>query len=95
MENIILHVYYTGEKENLQAFVKEMQEGGLQAGVKSEDGCGQYDYFFPADGGSYVVLLENWRDAEALQTHMDQPRMAEIRALKDKLGLTTRIERYE
>ncbi len=95
MENIILHVYYTGEAENLRAFVKEMQEGGLQAGVKAEDGCGQYDYFFPADGGDYVVLLEQWRDADALQVHMDQPRMTEIRALKDKLGLSTRIERYE
>lgn len=94
MDNIVLHVYYTGEEESLRAFVREMRESGLQQGVKEEDGCGQYDYFFPAAGGG-VLLLENWRDEAALNAHLARPRMGEIRALKERLGLATRMERYE
>lgn len=94
MEKIVLHVYYSGAEEALRTFVREM-ESGLQRDVKAEDGCEQYDYFLPVDGEPCVLLLERWRDAEALRRHMAQPRMEEIRAQKERLGLTTRVERYE
>ncbi|MGM9661845.1 MAG: putative quinol monooxygenase [Oscillospiraceae bacterium] len=95
MDSIVLHVYYTGEEELLRAFAREMRQSGLQQGVREEDGCGQYDYFFPADGSGTLLLLERWRDASALEAHLARPRMGEIRALKERFGLETRMERYE
>ena len=95
MENIILHVTYFCKEGMAQDFVNAVKDSGVQALVRAEDGCLQYDYHLSLEQDNAVVLLEKWRDAAALQVHMDQPRMAEIRALKDKLGLTTRIERYE
>lgn len=95
MENIILHVYYKGADDNAAKFAEEMMNGGLQKEVKAEQGCIQYDYFKPADGSSGVLLLECWKDAEALAAHSVSPAMEKIRALKTKYALETKIERYE
>ena len=95
MDGIVLHVYYTGEAEGLRDFLQGMRESGLQQGVREEDGCGQYDYFLPAESGNTLLLLERWRDAAALTAHLARPRMGEIRALKERCGLISHMERYE
>ena len=93
MENIVLHVYYTGEKA--KAFVEEMESSGLQAAVKSEDGCLQYDYFVPTQDAGVALLLEKWRDSSAIEAHNASENMVKLKATKAKYGLTTKIERYE
>ena len=95
MEHIILHVYYHGKAGEAAAFVREMKEQGLQKKVKNEDGNFQYDYFLSTEDADTVLLLEQWRDADALAAHLTRPTMDEIRALKAKHGLETRLERYE
>ena len=93
MENIVLHVYYTGEQA--RAFVEEMQSGGLQAAVKAEDGCLQYDYFLPTQDAGVALLLEKWRDQTAIEKHNAGENMVKLKAVKAKYGLETKIERYE
>ena len=93
MENIVLHVYYTGEKA--KEFATEMDTGGLQAAVKAEDGCLQYDYFLPTQDANTVLLLEKWRDQTAIEKHNASDNMVKLKATKAKYGLETKIERYE
>ena len=93
MENIVLHVYYTGEKA--RAFVEEMECGGLQAAVKAGDGCLQYDYFLPTQDAKTALLLEKWRDTAAIEAHNASENMVKLKATKAKYGLETKIERYE
>ena len=93
MENIVLHVYYTGAQA--KAFVEEMQSGGLQAAVKAEDGCLQYDYFLPTQDVKTALLLEKWRDQAAIEKHNASDNMVKLKAVKAKYGLETKIERYE
>ena len=93
MENIVLHVYYTGAQA--KAFVEEMQSGGLQAAVKAEDGCLQYDYFVPTQDTGVALLLEKWRDSAAIEKHNASENMVKLKATKAKYGLETKIERYE
>lgn len=93
MENIVLHVYYTGEQA--RAFVEEMESGGLQAAVKSEDGCLQYDYFLPRQEAGVALLLEKWRDSAAIEKHNASDNMVKLKATKAKYDLETKIERYE
>ena len=93
MENIVLHVYYTGEKA--RAFVEEMESGGLQAAVKAENGCLQYDYFVPTQDAKTALLLEKWRDTAAIEAHNASENMVKLKATKAKYGLETKIERYE
>ena len=93
MENIVLHVYYTGAQA--KDFVEEMQTGGLQAAVKAEDGCLQYDYFVPAQDAGVALLLEKWRDRAALDAHTNGEPMRALKAVKAKYDLETKVERYE
>lgn len=55
-----------------------------QDAVLNEDGCLKYEYI-PAEGVPDLVLLEEeWTSLQAQQTHLKQPHMARIAALKDQ-----------
>ncbi len=93
MAHVILHCYYTGEEAAVRGFVEEMISSGLRREVLEEDGCVQYDYFFPALPQPCVLLMERWRDEQALAQHMNGAVMVKIRAVKAKYGIDTRLER--
>ena len=95
MENIILHVYYRCKSGVAQDFVRAIKESGAQDFVRAEDGCIQYDYTLSLEEPDTVVLLEKWRDGEALAAHMQQPHMETIKELKSRFALDAVIERYE
>ena len=95
MENIILHVYYRCKSGVAQDFVRAIKESGAQDLVRAEDGCIQYDYTLSLEEPDTVVLLEKWRDSDALAAHMQQPHMETIKELKSRFALDTVIERYE
>ena len=95
MENIILHVYYRSKNGTAEDFVRTVKESGTQDKVRAEDGCIQYDYHLSLEECGTVVLLEKWRDSEALAAHMQHPNMAVLRELKERYALETVLERYE
>ena len=95
MANIILHCYYPGRDGSARAFVEEMISSGIQDEVRNEDGCLQYDYFLSAQDPETAVLLEKWRDAEALNAHMVGEPMKHLKAVKARHGLETVVERYD
>jgi quinol monooxygenase YgiN len=41
-----------------------------------------------------VLLIDSWKDQQALDVHHASPMMAQIAALRDKYGLHMRAERY-
>lgn len=92
METIVLHVYYTCKPGRAAAFVQALKDGGAQKAVRAEDGCLRYDYHLSCEAADTVVLLEQWRDAAALEKHLAQPHMADIRRLKEEYVLDTRVE---
>ena len=95
MENIILHVYYRCKSGLAQDFVRAIKESDAQDLVRAEDGCIQYDYTLSLEEPDTVVLLEKWRDSDALAAHMQQPHMETLKELKSRFALDTVIERYE
>jgi len=95
MTNIVLHVTYTCLPGKAEDFVRALKERDLQARVRAEDGCLQYDYYISCEAPDTVLLLEKWRDAAALDVHSRQPHMAEIAACKEGRVLQTVVERYE
>ncbi len=95
MENIILHVTYFCKENAAADFVNAVKESGVQSKVRAEDGCLQYDYHLSLEHPDAVVLLEKWRDSEALRCHMAQPHMETLKELKSRFVLDTSIERYE
>ena len=95
MENIILHVYYRCKSGAAEDFVRSVKDSGVQALVRAEDGCIQYDYFLSFEESDTVVLLEKWRDSDALAAHMQQPHMETLKEFKSRFVQDAVIERYE
>ena len=95
METIILHCTYTCKSGMAEPFVKALKDSGAQESVRAEDGCLQYDYHISCEAPDTVVLLEQWRDAAALEQHQKQPHMETIRALKADYVTSMKLERFE
>lgn len=95
MDSIVLHVTYHCLPGRAEEFVRALKESGLQATVRGEDGCLQYDYHLSCEEENAVVLLERWRDAQALAIHGATDTMARIKAVKERFVVGTNVLRFE
>ena len=92
--SITINLYYTGKNGSAREFASEMVESGVVAEVRAEEGNERYEYFFPMDDSETVLLIDRWRDQEALDIHHKSPMMKKIADLRDKYRLRLRVERY-
>ena len=95
MKEIILHVTYRCVPGKAEEFVRALKESGLQAEVRAEEGCLQYDFTLSCEAEDTVILLERWSSAEALAAHAKAPHMQKGPAIKEGRVLSTTIERFE
>ena len=73
-----------------EAFVERVRSEGILDAIRAEDGYHRYDYFFSEEDPNLLLLIEAWESYEAQQTHIAQPHMAALRALKgDYIESTT------
>lgn len=93
--SITIHLYYTGSNGNARKFAEEMTSSGLVEAVRAEAGNERYEYYFPMEDEETVLLIDRWRDQDALDFHHKSPMMSQIAVLRDKYKLRLRVERYE
>ena len=91
---IVLNVTYLCHPGMRDAFLQSIRAEGIDAARRAEDGNAQYEYFLPTDGGDRLLLLEKWRDAEALSAHARQAHFARLGELKAQYVRETVIEKY-
>lgn len=89
-----VNIYYTGKNGSAKEFAREMTESGLVNKIRAEEGNERYEYFFPLDDPETVLLIDRWRDQQALNDHHKSEMMEEIAALREKYALRMRVERY-
>lgn len=92
--SITVNLYYTGKDGNARKFAREMVESGIVEAVRNEEGNERYEYFLPMDDPETVLLIDRWRDQEAIDFHHKSPMMAQIAELREKYKLRLRVERY-
>lgn len=90
---ITIHIYYSGEGNNAREFAEEMISSGTTAKIRAEEGNLRYDYFFPMEDASTVLLIDSWTDQKAIDIHHESPMMQTILALREKYDLHMQIER--
>ena len=93
--SLTVNLYYTGKNGNARKFAEEMVARGIVDEVRAEEGNERYEYFFPMDDPETVLLIDRWRDQEALDIHHKSEMMKKIAALRDKYELRLRVERYD
>ena len=91
---LIINLYYTGAGGSARRFAEEMEQSGIAANIRAEDGNLRYEYFFPMNDPETVLLIDAWRDQAALDAHHASPMMAQIASLRDKYDLHMRVERF-
>ena len=91
---ITVNIYYSGTGDSARQFAQEMISSGTVAKIKAEEGNLKYDYFFPMEDDSTVLLIDSWKNQKALDIHHESPMMKTIAALREKYDLHMRVERY-
>lgn len=91
---ITVHLYYKGKNGSARKFAETMEESGLAAAVRAEDGNLAYRYFTPLDDPETVLLIDSWRDQAALDRHHESPVMGRIARLRETFDLHMTAERY-
>ncbi len=91
---ITVNLYYTGTGDSARAFAEEMVQSGTVAAIRAEDGNVRYEYYFPMDDPETVLLIDQWRDQNAIDVHHASPMMAQIAALREKYDLHMSVERF-
>ena len=93
--SLVINIYYTGENGNARKFAEEMVSSGIVDRVRSEEGNERYEYFFPMDDKETVMLIDKWKDEEALDIHHKSDMMKEIAELRNKYNLSMRVDKYK
>lgn len=91
---VTVNIYYSGENGNARKFAEEMTASGVVRKIRGEAGNLRYEYFFPMEDPETVLLIDSWRDQQAIDVHHASPMMAEIVRLRDKYQLHMKVERY-
>ena len=92
---IVLNVTYKCRPGMKNKFLERIITEGIDAASRAEAGNSKYDYYLPADGSDELLLVEKWKDADAIAEHGKQPHYARLKALKADYVTDTVIERFE
>lgn len=92
---IVLNVTYKCKPDMRDEFLEMIYTEGIDVACRSEDGNLKYNYYTPVDGSDDLLLIEKWRDADALAAHGRQPHFARLGDLKAEFVIETVIEKFE
>ena len=93
--SLIINIYYTGENGNARNFANEIISSGIVDKIRKEEGNLKYEYFFPIDDPETVLLIDKWKNKEALDIHHKSEMMEEIAKLREKYHLKMKVEKYK
>lgn len=92
--SIVVNIYNSGTGGNARKFAEEMESSGTVAEIRKEEGNLRYEYFIPMADPETVLLIDCWKDQEAIDRHHASPMMEKIAELRVKYDLHMRVERY-
>ena len=91
--SLVMHLYYTGTEGSALRFAKEMEESGVAAEIRAKEGNLKYEYYPSLLDPETVLLIDEWKNQEALDAHHASPSMGKIMALREKYDLHMKAER--
>ena len=91
---ITINIYYSGTKGNARKFADEMVSSGIVDEIRAEKGNLKYEYFFPMNDAETILLIDSWKNQQAIDIHHGSPVMQKIINLREKYDLTMKVERY-
>ncbi len=91
---IVLNVTYKCKHQMREEFLEMIMSEGIDVECRAEEGNLKYDYYIPTDDSDDLLLIEKWRNAEALAEHSKQSHFVRIGELKKDYVDDTIIEKF-
>ncbi len=91
---ITVNIYYKGQNGAARKFAEEMVQTGTVEKIRAKDGNLRYEYFFPMNDEETVLLIDSWKNQEAIDEHHTSDMMQTIASLRDKYDLHMTVERF-
>ncbi len=92
--SVVVNIYYTGKNGSARKFAQEMISSGIVDEIRAEEGNERYEYFYPINDTETVLLIDCWKDQEALDFHHKTEMMQKIAELRKKYRLTMKVEKF-
>ena len=92
--SLVMNLYYKGKNGSARAFAEEMEKNGTAELIRKEEGNEMYSYFISLDDPETVLLIDAWKNQEALDKHHASPMMKTISELREKHDLHMSARRF-
>lgn len=92
--SITINILYTGQNGSARKFAEEMTSTGIVDDIRAEAGNERYEYYFPMDNAESVLLIDRWKDQQAIDIHHKSEMMIKIAELRKKYNLKMKVDRY-
>ena len=92
--SIALNLYYKGKNGSAKMFMEEMEKSGIADTIRNMDGNEGYEYFYSVRDKETILLVDRWKNDDALHFHHNSDHMKKQAELKDKYDLELKVERY-
>ena len=92
---ILIIVKYNCKSGCREAFLKNIEEQGIDEKCRAEEGNIQYAYSFDPHDSDVMYLTELWRDDEALSNHGKMEHMKALGAIKALYVDSTEVKKYQ
>ncbi|CAH2254963.1 TPA: antibiotic biosynthesis monooxygenase [Enterococcus faecium] len=92
--SITVNILYTSTNGQARKFAEEMVERNIVKAIRAEEGNEKYDYYFPLEDTESLLLIDRWKDEEAIEKHHKSEMMAQINELRKKYKLKMKVERF-
>ena len=89
-----MNIYYSGKDGAARKFANEMMTSGIVDEIRSKEGNLKYEYFEPLDEKETILLIDSWKNQDALDRHHKSETMNKIIELRNKYDLHMRVEKY-
>lgn len=91
---ITINLYYSGKNGSARKFAEEMGSSGIADAIRREEGNLRYDYYLSLEDGETLLLIDSWKDQNAIDKHHASAMMEQIMALREKYDLHMKAERF-
>lgn len=91
---IVLNVTYKCKAGMREKFLEKIVSEGIDVACRTEAGNIKYDYYMSADKADEMLLVEKWRDADAVTSHGQEAHFKRLGEIKDEFVEETIIEKY-
>lgn len=91
---IVLNVTYRCKEGMREEFLESIMEEGIDLACRAEDGNIKYDYYMSFEDDDEMLLVEKWRDADALAAHQGQDHFRRLGEIKNEFVDETLIDKF-